>query len=158
MYFCQFNTFISANSINVFLLVQYLYFCQLNNCIPVCTTIVFVQEYLFSSRRFRYHTTMTTDRHERRRQFLDAQVARMGDQGLVMPAQPFRYQLHTQMARLFSLSIAPSLLAPCQLLLAPLPQRGEQPADLAAAAWSGHLGLPERRVQVLVSTVQYRTV
>ena len=49
-----------------------------------------LQEYLFSSRRFRYHTTMTTDRHERRRQFLDAQVARMGDQGLVMPAQPFR--------------------------------------------------------------------
>jgi len=50
-----------------------------------------LQEYLYSTRRFRYHTTMTTSRAERRRQFLDAQVARMGEgAGLVLPAQPFR--------------------------------------------------------------------
>jgi len=50
-----------------------------------------LQEYLFTHRRFRYHTTMSSGRAERRRQFLDAQVARMGEgAGLVLPAQPFR--------------------------------------------------------------------
>jgi len=50
-----------------------------------------LQEYLYTTRRFHYHTTMTTGRAERRRQFLDAQVARMGEgAGLVLPAQPFR--------------------------------------------------------------------
>merc|ERR1719228_862436 len=44
---------------------------------------------LFPTRRFSYHTTMTNDRLERRRDFLNAQVARMND-NLVLPAQPYR--------------------------------------------------------------------
>ena len=52
-------------------------------------------EHYNPSPRFRYHTTMTTDRQTRRRQFLDAQDARMvariqSDSNLVLPAQPFR--------------------------------------------------------------------
>ena len=47
-----------------------------------------LQDFLYSTRRFRYHTTMSTDRLGRRREFLNAQLARMNDNFL--PAEPFR--------------------------------------------------------------------